>query len=349
MSKKTVEQKLEHVYNKYEKRMKSHGMAFLIEDETGKFSWNMETGELRNNTKFAIASVTKMYAATVILNFVDEGKINLEDKVAKYLDTDTMKGLHIYKGKDYSNELTIKNLLMQTSGLPDYFSGALPGERSLEKTLDYDREFTFEQAISINKRLKPRFAPNTKGKAYYSDMNWDLIGLMIEKISGKSVEENYKKYIYEPLGLKETYLFTKGMEFDFPGIWVNKKICKIPKLLAGWPASGGIIATKTDLMVFLKAFWNGVLFNKSHYDMIRIYNRIQFFPMEYGLGNMRFNAYGMPEIIGHSGATGVLCYYVPKYQVYITGCMNELSEGKATRLVLRLANCFKGVEIPPSY
>jgi hypothetical protein len=131
------------------------------------------------------------------------------------------------------------------------------------------------------------------------------------------------------------------MPFDFPGFWIKGYVYKTPNCLSAWPTSGSVISTKTDMMVFLKAFWGGKLFDKSHYEEMKKYNYIQFFPMQYGLGHMRFCAYGSPEIIGHSGSTGVLCYYVPKYKVYITGCMNEMNEAKATRLVLRLADCFR--------
>lgn len=337
----TVEEKLEKVYFKYEKRMKSEGMAFLVEDETGEFSWQRETGNLKNNHKFTIASVTKLYATTVILNLVDEGKIALEDKIAKYLPHKVLEGLHVYKGKEYSFELTLRQLLSQTSGLPDYFSVALKGGASIEEQFDSDPELSFEECLSINKRLKTRFAPDTKGKAYYSDMNFDLLQPIIESITNMTVEENYNKYIYKPLQLKDTYLFTKGMSYDFPGFWMKNKIHKIPNLLSGWPMSGSMISTKMEMIIFLKAFWGGKLFEQSHYDEMKEHNYIQYFPMQYGLGHMRFAAFGAPEIIGHSGSTGVLCYYVPKYKVYITGCINEVNEAKATRMVLRLANCFK--------
>ncbi|MDF2821887.1 MAG: hypothetical protein K0R15_2335 [Clostridiales bacterium] len=116
---------------------------------------------------------------------------------------------------------------------------------------------------------------------------------------------------------------------------------KVPNLLSGWPASGSVISTKTDMMIFLKAFWNGTLFDKMHLEEMKVYNYIQFYPIQYGVGHMRFKAFGSTEIIGHSGSTGVLCYYAPEYRVYLTGCMNEVNESKATRMVLQLANCFK--------
>lgn len=321
--------------------MKSGGMAFLIEDETGEFRWQKETGDLSNNHKFLIASVTKLYATTVILNLVEEGMIAFDDKMAEYLPHNVVEGLHIYKGIDYSFQLTIRQLVAQTSGLPDYFTVGAKGEVSVIKQIASDPELSLDECLAITKRMNPRFAPDTKGKAYYSDINFDLLRLIIENVTGMSVEENYIKYIYQPLELMETYLYTKGMPYEFPGFWMKNNIYKIPNLLSEWPTSGSIISTKTEMMIFIKAFWGGKLFDKRHYAEMKQYNYIQFFPIQYGLGHMRFASYGAPEIIGHSGSTGVLCYYVPKYKVYITGCINEVNESKAIRMVLRLATCFR--------
>ena len=339
-----VEKKLDHVFDKYEKKRKSGGMAFLVEDETGEFSWQKEVGDLRDNHKFATASVTKLYATAILLKLVDEGRCSLDDRISKYLPTDVVSGLHIYKGTDYSFALTVRQLIAQTSGLPDYFTVGIKGDVSVLEKMALDLELGLEEYLTITKKLKPRFAPDTKGKAYYSDINFDLIGLIIENITSITVEDNYKKYIFGPLNLINTYMFTKGMEFDFPGFWMKGHSYKIPNLLAGWPTSGSIISTKTEMMIFLKAFWSGRLFDSKHYEEMGKYHYLQFFPMQYGLGHMRFNSYGAPEIIGHSGSTGVLCYYVPKYKVYITGCINEFNEQKATRFVMRLAHCCRGMK-----
>jgi CubicO group peptidase (beta-lactamase class C family) len=341
MKRLTLEERLELVYRKYEKKMKSEGMAFLIEDDDNEIRWQRETGALRDNHKFATASVTKLYTTTVIMNLVDEGKIKLESKICEYLPEEIIEGLHDYKGIDYSRQLTIRQLIAQTSGLPDYYTEKSNGALPIDQQFALDPFLPFEKALAISKQLSPRFIPDRKGKAYYSDMNFDLLGKIIEYVTGLNVAENFIKYIYEPLHLHETYMFEKNMEFDLPGIWVKGNIYKVPNLLSGWPASGSVISTKTDMMIFLKAFWNGTLFDKMHLEEMKVYNYIQFYPIQYGVGHMRFKAFGSTEIIGHSGSTGVLCYYAPEYRVYLTGCMNEVNESKATRMVLQLANCFK--------
>ena len=83
-----------------------------------------KTGDVQANPKQAnhLASVGKIFTATVIGMLHDKGLLQFDDKILQYLDSGLMSGLHIYKGKDYSGEITIRQLLMQTSGLYDVFS-----------------------------------------------------------------------------------------------------------------------------------------------------------------------------------------------------------------------------------
>lgn len=338
---KNTEEKLNKVYDKYQAKMKSSGMAFLVEDATGNFKWQRETGDLVDNQPFAIASVTKLYATTIMLKLVDQGQIALDDRLNNYLPASMLAGIHIYKGTDYSNYLTLRHLLTQTSGLPDYFTESTKDQPSTMQRFSQDPVVTFEENLAITKQLKPHFAPDTKGKAYYSDINFDLLEPLIVTLTNASVAENYQKYIFQPLQLQDTYVYTPGMPYDFPGFWMKGQTYKVPNSLGAWPTSGSLISTKTDMMVFLKAFWTGQLFDAKHYPTMKQYNSIQFYPLKYGLGHMRFKSFGAPEIIGHSGSTGVLCYYCPKYDVFITGCTNEVNEAKGIRIVLQLANSFK--------
>jgi len=97
--------------------------------------------------------------------------------------------LHIFKGVDYSNSLTVKNLLAHTSGLPDYFEDNSEERKSLLLKLHegVDHGWSFEKIMEISKKMTPKFAPNTKGKAYYSDTNFQLLGKITENIYGEKL------------------------------------------------------------------------------------------------------------------------------------------------------------------
>lgn len=65
--------------------------------------------------------------------------------------------------------------------------------------------------------------------------------------------------------------------------------------------------------------------------------------MEYGLGNARFRYPGVPTLKGHSGATGVVCYYAPDYDTYISACLNEYDERKATQMLGKYMHYIKKI------
>lgn len=135
---------------------------------------------------------------------MQEGKLDLKDKLSLYLQKDILAGLHVYKGIDYSYELTIEHLISQTSGLPDFY---LEGAGSIfSRVKRQDFSYTFEDELNWIKSMKPHFVPGTKTKAYYTDVNFDLLGKIIEVVSGSSLQEAYEQYIFAPLNMKSTYL-----------------------------------------------------------------------------------------------------------------------------------------------
>jgi len=79
--------------------------AIKYQDKT----WTGSAGNISTAQPFFIASTTKLFVTSIILKLRSEGKITLEDKICKYLDSTVMKNLHVYKGIDYSNEITIQH------------------------------------------------------------------------------------------------------------------------------------------------------------------------------------------------------------------------------------------------
>jgi CubicO group peptidase (beta-lactamase class C family) len=105
----------------------------------GSFSWSGAAGIANENsqvpmtkdTPIYIASITKLYTATVIMRLYEKGALALDDPMSKYLPKKLIQGIHVYKGKDYSNEITIKELLSHSSGIADYYTGKPKGGKSL--------------------------------------------------------------------------------------------------------------------------------------------------------------------------------------------------------------------------
>lgn len=122
MTKVINESFLSDVTNKMIKYRSVYGAILCVESGHGSISWSGAAGNLHKEDRYFIASVTKLYITTVILQLRNEEKLKLEDKTVSYFPDGYLDGLHQMKGVDYTGEITITHLLSNTSGIPDYFS-----------------------------------------------------------------------------------------------------------------------------------------------------------------------------------------------------------------------------------
>jgi CubicO group peptidase (beta-lactamase class C family) len=307
--------------------------------------WSGASGNLSAESQYFIASTTKLYVTAIILHLKSRGILDLEDKIGKYLDNTVLKDLHKLKGTDRSGEISIKHLLAHTSGIPDYFQQKNNQDTSFEKEIvkGRDQYWSFEQAVEYSKSLKPLFVPGTKGKAHYSDTNFQLLGRIMENITGKSIADNYDELLFKPLGLSKTYLYSDIQDKRPATLYYKSKKLFIPKAMASFGPDGGIVSTSAELMTFLTAFFTGRFFPASYIDGLKKWNKI-FFPMQSGIGIHRFklpavfNPFGtIPELIGHSGLSGTLAYHSPEKDFYITGTVNQVAfPGTSFRVAIKL-------------
>lgn len=318
------EKVLERVY----RTNRLHEAIVLIENESGEISWSK--GYSRTvDSLFNLASITKLFVTTVVLQLVEQGKLDLNDKISRYLDERTMQGLHVYRGKDYSGELCIRHLLFQISGLPDYYFAKTPDGVSFEDVMWNDNAYIpFEQMIETSKRMQPQFEPGMTGRAYYADLNFDLLGKILENILGEELAVIFDKAIFQPLGLKSTYIITEAKPYA-PKAYRNGIAHDIAEFLRCCPASGGGVTTAREFMLFLKAFWTGRLFDKSLLEPLKSHNRLQrmYGCIQYSGGHMYINA-AFPfqekhELRGHSGASGCFAYYCEETGMYFVGDIND--------------------------
>ncbi len=304
------------------------------------------------DTPYLVASITKMYTATVIINLHDQGLLSLDKAISEYLPASLINGIHVHKGKDYSSQIKVYQLVNQTSGLADYFEDKPKGGHSLFDDLKQgrDRAFDIEQVMAMVRGLSPRFEPGAKNgtKASYADTNYQLLGAIIESVTGKSVADNFQEMIFTPLDLKHTYVYdTAAPRPDAPAaVYFKERVTNIPKFLTSNTPDGGIVSTVSENLIFLRAFFDGKLFDKKYFDrMTSRWNSI-FFPLRYGYGMMQlkmpriFSPFRpIPEFIGHSGSTGSFAFYCPKKALYLTGTVNQTaSPSRPIRLMIQIAN-----------
>lgn len=323
------------------------GIVVNIESADNSFSWCKSIGNLDKDSQYAIASITKMYTAAVILKLLSEEKLGLQDKISEYLPMDIMSKLHVYKGIEYSNDITIEHLLSHTSGLPDYYEEkGEDGKSVVDTVIIEDKSFSIYDIISNTKKLKPHFKPGENGKAFYSDVNFDILGMIIEKVANKELKDVYSDYIFDPLNLTNTYLYEVNSR-DYAPVYYKSKSLHRPLAIASFSSSGGIISNAEDNMKFIRAFFRGELFPEEYLKDLYNWNKIQWFPLEYGLGLMRCKMSRImspiipaPEIIGHSGSTGTFAFYCPEKNLFITGAFNQMAK-QPFPLIYKLINCFK--------
>lgn len=325
------EQRLQLVLDRVIDNKKVFGASFAIKNDS--FIWQGASGNISKDQPYFIASTTKLFTTAIVLKLRADGKLTLDDKISQYIDESIISDLHIYKGIDYSRELSITHLLAHTSGLPDYFQGKEKNGNSLEKeiTKGNDQFWTFEQSIERTKKMSPLFPPGTRGKANYSDANFQLLGKIIEIITQKSYSDNCNEIIFQPLGLKQTYLYKDSTDTRPKTLYYKSKELKIPKAMTSFGSDGGMVSTSSDMLVFIEAFFSGELFPQAYIKELKKWNKI-FFPMRSGIGihlfrlPWFFNPNGaIPDFIGHSGLSGALAYYSPEKNVYVVGTVNQIA------------------------
>jgi CubicO group peptidase (beta-lactamase class C family) len=140
--------------------------------------------------RYSIGSVSKQFTATAILVLAEEGKLSLEDKVSRFVP-----------GLTRANEVTIRQILSMTSGYQDYWPQ--------DYVMPPMRQPTTARAIIDQWAKKPLdFEPGTKWQ--YSNTNYVIAGLVVEKASGTPLVEFLKRRVFTPLGMKSVMIIDEG-------------------------------------------------------------------------------------------------------------------------------------------
>jgi D-alanyl-D-alanine carboxypeptidase len=269
------------------------------------------------------------------MKLYEEGALSLDDPISKYLPADLIKGIHFYKGKDYSNEITIEQLLAHTSGIADYYMEKGKDGKSVFDILvaDPDSYWTVDGAIARTRdELQPHFAPGAG--AFYSDANFLLLGRIIENVSQKPLQTVYEDYIFRPCGCTHTWLVNlsnpqvaSGAPADI--FYNGRAITRMRLNGADW-ADGGIISTAGDMIIFLKALNEGEIISKDVLQLMQEWHKLEF-PIQYGYGTMYFELPGLMSKVtkltplwGHSGSTGSFLYYSEDLDLYIAGTIDNV-------------------------
>lgn len=194
---------------------------------------------ISENTCFELASVSKSVTAAAVLQLVEEGKVSLNDYMGKYFSDFPYGGI------------TVQHLLAHTSGLPEYFDFK-------ESWFPVGRLTTNQDVVDVLKKYKPEmlFAPGTKYK--YTNTNYALLVLIVEKASGMRFEDYARKNIFEPAGMENSFYITERAAQIGCSIAVGHKADGIPQEIKGLDGTfgdKGLYSTVGDLFAWKKAYF----------------------------------------------------------------------------------------------
>lgn len=192
-------QKIDQLLDSLFLQQKFNGNILIA--EKGEIIYNRSYGIANEATKeklnqqsiFELASCSKQFTAMGIVILKEKGKLDLNDKISKYIPELSMYG-----------EISIKNLLHHTGGLPDYMP-------MMDTIWDKSKIATNNDIINIFSKYKPKvlFEPNTKHE--YSNTGYALLATIIERVSGLTYADFLKKNIFKPLKMKNSFVYNRRL------------------------------------------------------------------------------------------------------------------------------------------
>ena len=255
---------------------------------------------------FYTGSITKMFVATVVMQLVEEGSINLDDPLSIWFPE--------IVERPYGDQITVQHLLAHKSGIR-YF-GTVP---EIRQALWGDGE-PFDPRAIAETMIRDHSLEQTPGRFSYSNTNYLILGLLIEDVTGQPAETAIRLRILDPLGLDHTYLatyedpigdilptYSDFVEMDGSGGFINQHPL-LDRLDAEFAEryfrttwmTGGMVSTAPDLITFVRALFNGQLFDDpATVETMSVYSGSGS-EAQFGLGIMRVKPSGM-EFLGHFG------------------------------------------------
>ncbi|MEW2526360.1 serine hydrolase domain-containing protein [Streptomyces sp. NPDC047071] len=225
---------------------------------------NGEGGRIPANARFPIWSQTKQMVATVVLQLVAEGELGVDDKLGDLLPEVVERDL-----VTRADEITVRQMLRHTSGIPDWYAGE-PNPDGSEGDPSFDVfDFTTPyRPLDLVKWSRDRPRTGEPGEKWvYSNTNYTLLGLIIERLTGHDLATELRSRLFGPLKMTKTYLRVRppegvkgphghGYYPDADGRL--RDVDRFNASLTG-AGAGGVVSTAHDVSAFNRAFTQGKL------------------------------------------------------------------------------------------
>jgi D-alanyl-D-alanine carboxypeptidase len=340
---KIAEQKVHSLFCKtIERDSKVHNAFLLVHSDKLNIHWNYYNDEIVDEDPidkadyhhFHTASIGKTFTAVIIAILYEKGMIDFNDPISKYLPEDIITGLNIYKGKDYSDKILVKHLLNHTSGVPDFYSGkSADGVKFIDYCFENpEKSWTPLETVNWAKKYGTSKFPPGKG-FNYTDTGYQLLGLIIEKITGSEFHQALNKFIFSPLDMNHSslWLYSEPLiksKYPLTEVYFNKtEVSAFQSINFDW-ACGGVTSITEDLLTFIKALNENKLIKATTFQKMQDWQKeSKGLYYAYGLRQFRLKElfFTLPDeiITGNSGSIGSFMYYNPTHDLYLTGSFNQ--------------------------
>jgi CubicO group peptidase (beta-lactamase class C family) len=227
---------------------------------------------------FRIASMTKPITSVSLMMLYEQGYFLLSDPVSKFLPEFADMKVAVpapagegvaspYKLVPAARPITIRHLLTHTAGLPNAYRGMT--QQLYAKTVErQDPNETMADVVKRIAKLPLNFHP---GDAWEYGPGTDVVGRLVEVMSGESLDEYFRKHIFGPLGMNDTYFYLPGSKLDrftaqyAPGEGNKIKLVEAPTSASRWvkephvffAGAGGLVSTAADYLRFQQMMLNG--------------------------------------------------------------------------------------------
>lgn len=274
---------------------------------------------VRADTPFRAASVGKMFTAVAVLRLVERGRLSLDTAIGSLLPSALVDRLHVLGGVSRGPQLTVRQLLGHTTGLPDIDSDpAFNGAVAADPSRRWQPEEILEFAIAVG----AQFVPGTD--QLYSSPNYTLLGLVIETVTGRPYHSVVREEVLDRLGMVET--FEETSEGPGPRKLAQSFIGSLNVNLASPSfefADGGFVSTTADLSRFGHALARGTLFDRAETQAAMLETQgsagIGLGPW---LGEIQLKT-GLATVAYHPGYWGVMLFVIPSKDVTIVFTVNQ--------------------------
>lgn len=279
---------------------------------------------------FRVASVTKTFVAASVLRLHEQGRMGLDDPIARHLSAEYAA---LLRGDGYAvDSITVRHLLTHTGGIHDYatderYFAAVFGDPAHRWT-------RMEQVRGAMEWGEPRFAPGAG--FHYSDTGYVLLGEMIERLTGQPLGQALRSLLdFDRLGLDETYLETLD---SVPPAARERSHAYFGDIgTGGWDPSfdlyggGGLVSTAEDLARFYRALLRGEVFERA--ETLRTMLAVPPASVEapggpYAMALQR-RIIGGRECWGHTGFWGTAAYHCPVVDVTIVRHTNQANPAES--------------------